>query len=275
MDSDDESFAPIKLRVIAAASQDKTVSITGESTVGSVRAEVAALVGAADASKVKLTLRGRALQDDDARWGELDARDGDKLYVAVDNSALARQAMNTHGSVHSASSRGGNPMDALTGGSNGGPSPAISAMVDNMSPEMIEMMFNSVPELRNLERDHPDVAREMRDPETFRNIMRSQLDPTSRRAAENARGMQMAQLGATPGGWQMAERLMHSIQRDDDREGAADDANGPASPTTSSAQPVAGQSANNEPLPNPWARPSPPSSSTSTAQPGMNGGRGA
>ena len=253
--SDSDSVAPVTLRVIAAASQDKTVTVTDESTIGSTRAEVAAIVGAPGAEKVKLTLRGRVLEDDLASWFDYDVKEGDKVYVAIDTSARGRQAMNNHGSVtanRSNQADASNPMAALEGG--GAASPQMSAFVDNLSPEMIEMMFNMSPELRNLQRDHPDVARELRDPETFRNLMRSQMDPTSRRAAENARGMQMAQLGATPGGWQMAERLMHSIQRDDEREGA-DDASNPSSPVETSAQPVSGQSANNQALPNPWARP--------------------
>jgi hypothetical protein len=248
----------VTLRVISATGAgDPTLVVDHDTSVLDTRGMVAAVLGI-DVERVKLNFRGRLLQDDETMWTELSPQEGEKLYVAADSSTLARQPMNTHGSVASSRLGSNSVRPDASGGGGGMPSmpPAVADVVLNsLTPETIAMMMSSIPELRNLERDHPEAARELRDPDNFRAMLRAQMDPTLRRAQHQAQGAQLAQLGAIPGGWQMAERMVHSMQRDDRREGDEDP---DAMSSSTAAMPVAGQLSNNEPLPNPWARTAPP-----------------
>ena len=229
------------------------VSVDDDTTVGDVRAIVAATLDYDDVDDagLRLSFRGIPLLDDNQLviatlrpveqervFVHVPVRSGKAADVGTTSSSLRHQSLNAQ-REEEAQRQQAKAME-----------PMIAALANN--PGFIEGMMQSQPQLQQLLRNNPEAAKELSNPETLKSLMMAQLDPDARRRMYTAMEMQLAQVGAMPGGAAAIERAMNSVTRDLDRPGKRTQAD-LSEISDERARPDPNKSANTEPLPNPWA----------------------
>jgi hypothetical protein len=230
------------------------LSVDDETTVGDVRAVVAATLGFDDleAVTIRLTLRGVQLADD----GQVLSRsvralvDGEKLFVFVKEASAAGAEAGTGGALLRHQALNAKREEDAQRQHAKMMEPMIASLAAN--PQILQGMLQSQPELQQLLRNNPDAAKELSNPETLKALMMSQLDPDARRRMYTSMEMQLAQVNAMPGGAAAIERAMNSVTRDLDGPGRRTRAD-LSEISDERARPDPTKSANTEPLPNPWA----------------------
>jgi len=228
------------------------VRLDGAMTVKEARDLVVSKLNVANSTplmspSIKMSLRGIQLVDDAAMLQEVVPadvfRDSERLHISVVNGSGTSGANLPKGLV--AATR--REEDAAMREQARAMEPMIDMMVRN--PQFVDSMFASQPEIQQLIRSNPDMARELRNPEFLKNMILSQVDPDQKRQMSRTMQLQMAQIANIPGGTAMLERHMHSfMQQPAGRRSRADlqDA------TEEHARPDDQQQSNSEALPNPW-----------------------
>jgi len=196
-------------------------------------------------SEQHILFRGKLLGDNSAILGSLLLHPSEKFY-------LSRHKHKTEGAIippanvfrHTQDPHG--PLGSL-------PPEVTESMVESLAsnPDFVLSMMQQNPQTREMLKN-PDIARELRDPVTLRDILRASLDPTARAGIHRSMELRMAQM-SNMGGDSMLQAAFsgmlgndHGDEEPDPRATTATEAN---------AQPIAGQGANNRALPNPWASP--------------------
>lgn len=265
-DDDDQHVKKLALQVITNRGDKFQYVVEPHTTVQELRTIVQEMGGGGGSSvTTKMSIRGLQLVDDHAKWAHLPLPhasmiDGEKLYVHFSSSAAA-EGRNGGNIPQGASSflfdQAGAPAGASASARKEAESaararaammePMLDAMVRN--PAFVDNLIAMQPELKAMIREHPQVESELRNPETLKQIMMSQIDPDRRRDANRTMQLQLAQLSNIPGGTAMIERYMSkALQQPEGKRTVADlrdalEEHSKPDPTLSS---------NAAALPNPW-----------------------
>lgn len=215
---------------------------------------------------MKLSIRGVQLVDDCAKWHQIPIdhktiRAGEKLYAhfssqrAAENRAGVNIPNGAAGLLFDGVPSGGASASARKESDDAARAkarmmePMIDAMVSN--PRFVDSMIAMQPELKRLIDEHPHVEQELRNPETLKQMMMSQIDPDQRRQLNRTMQLQMAHLSNIPGGTAMLEKYMsRAMEQPEGKRSAAD----LRDVVEEHSRPDPALASNAAALPNPWAR---------------------
>jgi hypothetical protein len=200
---------------------------------------------------LKMIFRGKTLVDDQT-WDSLKPHQNEKLFatVAAGDVQKSQGALIQRGDATArVVSQQMQEREELKRAEQ--MEPVVNALANN--PAIVDMMLAQSPELKELIRRTPELERELRNPENLKMMMMSQLDPDRRREMNTSMQMQLAQLNTIPGGQAMLENYLGDLMHEHYAPKTAADR---VMASEEHAKPVEGSTANNEPLPNPWAQPS-------------------
>lgn len=237
--------------------------IEDDMTVGEVRVLIGQMINA-DEETIRLTFQGHVLEDNKMTWGlvldmyPLAEESARKIFVYV-SEKLRANSVNFESVRASLLSATIQEEEKAAREEAKFMEPIIDYMVKD--PSMIEMMVSSVPELKKVLDDEPELRSQICNPETLKNLMMSQIDPDMRRTMSREMGLQLAQISAHPGGEQMLEHYTSKYLSD---MAALSEMNAtPPRERVDEAQAQLDQKKgiNREALPNPWEQqttPAPP-----------------
>lgn len=275
-DSDEESqpgVRPLSLQVVTNRGEKFEFVVEPATTVGELRTIVREMGGGTSGSSnslaTKMSIRGVQLIDDNAKWSQLplphsSMTDGEKLYVHFSSAAAAERRSGSNIPAGASNfmfdpNGGGAPPGASAAAKKEADNAArararmMEPIVDSMvrNPAFVDSLISSQPELKSLIQEHPQVEQELRNPETLKQMLMSQIDPDKRKEVNRAMQLQLAQLSNVPGGTAMLERYMaKALEQPEGKRSAADlrDA------VEEHSRPDPSLSSNDAALPNPWAR---------------------
>ncbi|EPY18846.1 hypothetical protein STCU_09746 [Strigomonas culicis] len=130
--------------------------------------------------------------------------------------------------------------------------PLVEAMAKNN--QLTDMLMTVQPGMKKVLEKNPEVSKTLKDPETMKEMLMSQLNPDKRREMSRTLNLQMAQISAIPGGEQMLENQMYRVNRQLDSAVTRTECD---LHTTSAeaVQPREDRTANKDAIPDPWSTP--------------------
>lgn len=267
---------------MSSGGEKQTLVLEDDMTVGEVRGLIGAMLDLPESSTVAMTYVGRQLNDDELTWGD--------AVRAVEASSSSFKAKPPTSAANGATSPPQPPQPVrkvFCRVTSRAPTSDVSAealraalaskertaaeekaereqarrmepMIDALasSPEFVDRMLDMQPGLKKMIEEHPEVGRDLRNPEVIKAMMMSQIDPDRRREMNRSLELQMAHIAAIPGGQQLLDRHMSGMLASLDADGTRTEADLHAA-SEEHARPTPGKSVNSEALPNPWASSSP------------------
>lgn len=251
------SVASMEYVIVSNMSSKMSLVIDDTMTVAEVRAVIMAMLDVSDNQTIRLTFNGKTLHQDELMWGEIVQRAHHNNVSAQDRKVFCIvSARSDHqvGGVDALRIAFASQQDVAAKEKEAREharkmEPLVDAMVSN--PGFVESMLQSTPQMQQLMKKHPDVAREMNNPEFMKRIVMSQFNPDYNRELSRSMDLQFAQLSTIPGAQQILEGYVNGMKRDLEGNMQRTESDLHAA-SEEHARPQAGKEVNNDVLPNPW-----------------------
>lgn len=209
-----------------------------------------------------LIFKGKILKDDDV-VNEVGIKDG--ATVILTKKKAKKKASPTRPTATAPA-----PMPAAPAGNPMIPphmqemmnNPFMQQMMDNMlsNPDFMEAMVSNNPQMQEVMRQNPELRHALRDPDTIRQAMQMLRDPSSMQQAMQNQDRAIANISNMPGGFNALSRMYNQVQAP--MEDAMTMREAALNTTISEVDTSSGPTSSA--MPNPFARPSPSSTATSS-----------
>ncbi|CCW71110.1 unnamed protein product [Phytomonas sp. Hart1] len=250
----------MEYQIVSNVSDKMTLFIDNDMTVGEVRTIIDVMLDVSADLGRSMSYNGKQLTQDELTWLEMISMvDSNAQNPSGNDSVGGSLSRKIFYHVGGRRPQEGANHEALRAAVSGNErlqreqARLMEPMLDTMAqnPAFMESILNMNPALKKMAKEHPEVAKQMRDPETIKMMMMSQFDPDRRRELNRQLELQLAQISDIPGGQQVLDRYLSGFLRDTETVGAQSEAD-LHTVSEDVARPNPLKESNCEALPNPW-----------------------